>query len=91
MPEVRNYNDVGTHHSGPAGFDIRTFECPACDDVHQCAVAFVEDEVAGNSRLAPGFDITPSPENFVDRHGSASLTQLLLPLRGVSELAFHSR
>jgi hypothetical protein len=23
---------------GPSGFDIRTFECPACDDVHQCVV-----------------------------------------------------
>jgi hypothetical protein len=24
--------------SGPSGFDIRTFECPACDDVHQRVV-----------------------------------------------------
>jgi hypothetical protein len=23
---------------GPAGFDIRTFECPACDDIHQVVV-----------------------------------------------------
>jgi hypothetical protein len=23
---------------GPSGFDIRTFECPACDHVHQMVV-----------------------------------------------------
>jgi hypothetical protein len=23
---------------GLTGFHIRTFECPACDDVHQCVV-----------------------------------------------------
>jgi hypothetical protein len=23
---------------GPSGFDIRTFECPACDHVHQIVV-----------------------------------------------------
>jgi hypothetical protein len=23
---------------GPSGFDIRTFECPACDDIHQVVV-----------------------------------------------------
>jgi hypothetical protein len=26
---------------GPSGFDIRTFECPACDNVHQLVVALV--------------------------------------------------
>jgi hypothetical protein len=24
---------------GPFGFDIRTFECPACEEVHQRVVA----------------------------------------------------
>jgi len=28
--------------SGLAGFDIRTFECPACNDVHQIVVALVD-------------------------------------------------
>ena len=27
---------------GPSGFDIRTFECPACDHVHQCVVELVD-------------------------------------------------
>jgi hypothetical protein len=28
--------------SGPEGFDIRTFECPACDHVHQTVVDLVD-------------------------------------------------
>jgi hypothetical protein len=27
---------------GPSGFDIRTFECPACNRVHQCVVERVD-------------------------------------------------
>jgi hypothetical protein len=27
---------------GPSGFDIRTFECPACDHVHQRVTEFVD-------------------------------------------------
>jgi hypothetical protein len=27
---------------GPFGFDIRTFECPACDHVHQRVVELVD-------------------------------------------------
>jgi hypothetical protein len=27
---------------GPSGFDIRTFECPACDQVHQTVVELVD-------------------------------------------------
>jgi hypothetical protein len=27
---------------GPSGFDIRTFECPACDHVHQRAGELVD-------------------------------------------------
>jgi hypothetical protein len=28
--------------SGLAGFDIRTFECPACDHVHQAVVELLD-------------------------------------------------
>jgi hypothetical protein len=27
---------------GPSGFDIRTFECPACDLVHQIVAALAD-------------------------------------------------
>jgi len=27
---------------GPSGFDIRTFECPACGTVHQSVVELVD-------------------------------------------------
>jgi hypothetical protein len=27
---------------GPAGFDIRTFECPACDHIHQRVVELID-------------------------------------------------
>jgi hypothetical protein len=27
---------------GPQGFDIRTFECPACDHVHQAVVELID-------------------------------------------------
>jgi hypothetical protein len=27
---------------GPSGYDIRTFECPACDHVHQQVVELVD-------------------------------------------------
>jgi len=27
---------------GPSGFDIRTFECPACDHVHQIVVELAD-------------------------------------------------
>jgi hypothetical protein len=27
---------------GPSGFDIRIFECPVCDRVHERAVALVD-------------------------------------------------
>jgi hypothetical protein len=37
---------------GPSGFDIRTFECPACDHVHQ-AVAELAD--AMESRKTNGW------------------------------------
>jgi hypothetical protein len=28
---------------GPIGFDIRTFECPACHHVHQTVVELIRD------------------------------------------------
>jgi hypothetical protein len=28
--------------SGPPGFDIRAFECPACDHVHQIVVELLD-------------------------------------------------
>jgi hypothetical protein len=34
---------------GPAGFDIRTFECPACDFVHQLAVELVDPMQSANT------------------------------------------
>jgi transposase-like protein len=27
---------------GPSGFDIRTFECPACDLIHQLVVELID-------------------------------------------------
>jgi hypothetical protein len=27
---------------GPSGFDIRTFECPACDSLHQIVVKLID-------------------------------------------------
>jgi hypothetical protein len=36
---------------GPSGFDIRTFECPACDQIHQVVIELIDPmkapEVAG--------------------------------------------
>ena len=38
---------------GHSGFDIRTFECPACEDVHQLVAALVDpDEIPTNNWLA---------------------------------------
>jgi hypothetical protein len=33
---------LGRITPGPSGFDIRTFECLACDNVHQIVVALVD-------------------------------------------------
>ncbi len=37
--------------TGPSGFDIRTFECPVCDHVHQHVVDLIDpmksEEAAG--------------------------------------------
>jgi hypothetical protein len=27
---------------GPSGFDIRTFECPACEQIHQVVVKLID-------------------------------------------------
>jgi hypothetical protein len=37
---------------GPSSFDIRTFECPACDHVHQRTVELVDPM---NSRAMAGW------------------------------------
>jgi hypothetical protein len=42
MSKVPNNDDAGTYHPSPAGFDIRTFECPECDDVHQAVVELAD-------------------------------------------------
>jgi len=34
---------------GPSGFDIRTFECPARDNVHQRVVALVDPMKSGET------------------------------------------
>src|ERR1700756_3673134 len=41
--------------SRAASFDIRTFECPACDRVHQRVVALADPmKISKNSGLVPG-------------------------------------
>lgn len=40
--------------SSSSGFDIRTFECPACDRVHQRVVHPIDPMISGNGKLAPG-------------------------------------
>ena len=42
MSKVQSNDNVGTDHPGPVRFDIRTFECPACDHVHQRVVELVD-------------------------------------------------
>lgn len=81
MP-VENYNDVGTHHSRSAGFDIEHAKAlPAMTFIS--AWSPFEDKVAGNSRLLRGVRYPAVAGELVDRHGSGSPTQIPLPLRGV--------
>ena len=35
---------------GPIGFDIRTFECPACHHVHQTVVELIGDPMKSSQR-----------------------------------------
>jgi len=42
MSEVQNNDDVGRITPGPSGFHIRTFECPACDNIHQMVIDQVD-------------------------------------------------
>jgi len=42
MSEVPNNNDASTHPPSPSGFDIRTFQCPASDQVHQRVVELID-------------------------------------------------
>jgi hypothetical protein len=40
--KVQNNDDAGPDYARPSGFDIRTFECPACDHVHQAVAELVD-------------------------------------------------
>jgi len=42
MPEVQTMTMLARNTPGTSGFDIRTFECPACEDVHQRVVELVD-------------------------------------------------
>lgn len=41
-PKCKTMTMLARITPGSTGFDIRTFECPACDDVHQRVVALVD-------------------------------------------------
>jgi hypothetical protein len=51
MSEVQTITMLPRITTGPSGFDIRTFEFPACDHVHQRVVELIDPmkslEVAG--------------------------------------------
>jgi hypothetical protein len=42
MSNAPNGHDVGADHIWPSGFDIRTFEYPACNHVHQIVVELLD-------------------------------------------------
>jgi hypothetical protein len=42
MSKVQSNNNACTDHPGRSGFDIRTFECRACDHIYQRVVALVD-------------------------------------------------
>jgi hypothetical protein len=42
MSEVQSSSNAGTDAPGRSGFDIRTFECRACDHIYQRVVALVD-------------------------------------------------
>jgi len=41
-PKCKTMTMLARITPGLSGFDIRTFECPACDHVHQCVVELVD-------------------------------------------------
>ncbi len=41
-PKCENRTLLARITPGPSGFDIRTFECPACDHVYQTVVELVD-------------------------------------------------
>jgi phage FluMu protein Com len=41
-PKCRTMTTLARITPGPSGFDIRTFECPECDHVHQTVVELVD-------------------------------------------------
>lgn len=46
-PKCQNETMLARVTSASSGFDIRTFECPACNFVHQIAVALVDPMKSG--------------------------------------------
>jgi hypothetical protein len=40
--QCENHMSLARITRGPLGFDIRTFECPTCDHVHQITVDMVD-------------------------------------------------
>ena len=41
-PKCKTMTMLARITPGTSGFDIRTFECPACEDVHQRVVELVD-------------------------------------------------
>ena len=41
-PKCKTMTMLARNTPGTSGFDIRTFECPACEDVHQRVVELVD-------------------------------------------------
>jgi hypothetical protein len=48
MSKVQSNNNAGTDHPGRSGFDIRTFECRACNHIYQRVVALVDPMSRGS-------------------------------------------
>jgi hypothetical protein len=41
-PNCKNMTMLARITRSPSGFDMRTFKCPACDDIHQLVVEFAD-------------------------------------------------
>jgi hypothetical protein len=52
--------------ASPSGFDIRTFECPACANIHQLVVALVDPLTCKRMafRTTPSAEINQCPATF---------------------------
>jgi hypothetical protein len=49
MSKVQSNSNAGTDHPGRSGFDIRTFECRACDHIYQRVVSLVDPMKSGET------------------------------------------